>query len=561
MALLNQKIKFLQGEQTALNSLITNGGAQEGSFYLTNDTHRLYIGKTINGKVIPVAVNEGVTTVADIKALPTSGVNAGEFYYATTENILCVYNGSQFIQINTDKNTTLTDFTIVAEMITDTNGVKITHTITDSDNDEFIDYLTIKDSNNVNKINVTTEERVTDNGVKTDYIIDIKGDKYSLEENVTNNVATVSLISENTDDDTDIKIQAGSNVTITQTTQLKPGTENEYEEVPGSFTISSSYENTKIKFTSGEDITDENTGVKLEYDGFNDEGTGILKLTIKDTDEDTYTAQINLGKYYTEEEIDNKFKDLNGMKYIGTVGNTALPTSGVKSGYTYMVDKDNVEVNESITANTGDLLIATGNEGEDGYLTTIVWTHIPSGDDVHIDTTYNLKNLTHGKDLWNNNQEESAGSWQLEAGTAINLIDDPNGDDSFNELTIQVKHANIEHTENSSTPTDGGTGLTAITAVSGVTVNDQGHVTDVEYKTYGIKDTTYKLSGATVEVSSIGDDNNKKYTVTTTDTLTNTNLNESAGTSVTKVTSETLTLSAVNGDTTAYNMEITWGSF
>ncbi len=545
MALLDQKIKFLQGTQDALNGLIANGGAKEGSFYLTNDTHRLYVGKTVGAKTIPVAVNEGVVTVANIAALPLSGVNAGEFYYATQENILCVYNGSQFIQINTDKNTTLNDFSVVAEMITGTNGVKITHTITDSEKDTYIDYLTIKDSNNVNKINVTTEERTVDGQTKTDYIIDIKGDKYSLEESVANNVATISLNSENTDNDTTIKVEAGSNITITENTD-KDG-----------IIIASSYENTKIK-------ADPN-GVKLEYDGFEANGTGILKLTIKDTDEDTYTAQINLGKYYTEDEIDNKFKNLNGMKYIGTVGNTALPTSEVKSGYTYMVDKDNVEVNENITANTGDLLIATGDEGEDGYLTTIVWTHIPSGDDVHIDTTYKFKNLTHGKDLWNNNQEESVGSWQLEAGIAINLADEVTVDKEtgVEALVTTIEHANVEHTENPSTPTNGGTGLTVITGVSGVTVNEQGHVTDVEYKTYGIKDTTYELSGASVEVTSVNLDEkgNKKYSVTTTDTLKDTYKNEDAGTSTVTVTSETLTLSAVNGNSAAYNMEITWGSF
>ena len=536
MALLDQKIKFLQGAQTALNGLITNGGAQEGSFYLTNDTHRLYIGKTVNGKVVPVAVNEGVTTVANINSLPTSGVNAGEFYYATTENILCVYNGSQFIQINTDKNTTLNDFSIVAEMVIDINGATITQTIADSEEDTYNTVFTIKDSGEANIISVGSD-------TEGNPVIDIKGDKYSLEENVVNNVATLSLISENTENDTAIKVEAGANITITENTE-KDG-----------IIIASSYENTKIKADP--------EGIKLEYDGFNDDGAGILKLTIKDTDEDTYTAQINLGKYYTEEEIDNKFKNLNGMKYIGTVGNTALPTSEVKSGYTYMVDKDNVKVNENITANIGDLLIATGDEGEDGYLTTIIWTHIPSGDDVHIDTTYNLKNLTHGKDLWNNNQGESAGSWQLEAGTAINLIDNPNSDDGLNELTIQVNHANIEHTENSSAPTDGGTGLTAITAVSGVTVNEQGHVTDVAYKTYGIKDTTYELSGATVEVVSeeLDAKGNKKYSVTTTGILTDTYANEEAGTSEVTVTSETLTLKAVDGNTAAYNMEITWGSF
>jgi hypothetical protein len=40
----DSKLKFLTGVQANLNTLITNGGATEGAFYLTSDTHRLYIG-------------------------------------------------------------------------------------------------------------------------------------------------------------------------------------------------------------------------------------------------------------------------------------------------------------------------------------------------------------------------------------------------------------------------------------------------------------------------------------------------------------------------------------
>lgn len=103
-------IKFLRGSQTNLNNLIANGGAQEGAFYLTNDTHRLYVGAAtgvVDGETVysPVAVNQGIVDVANIAALPaTSEVNAGEFYYAKDENVLCVFNGTQWIQINTPYN-------------------------------------------------------------------------------------------------------------------------------------------------------------------------------------------------------------------------------------------------------------------------------------------------------------------------------------------------------------------------------------------------------------------------------------------------------------------------
>lgn len=99
-------VGFLRGSQANLNTLMTGKtGIKEGSFYLTNDTNRLYFGKSATELV---ALNEGVITVAAIADLP-SGADLsneiGHFYYATAENILCVYNGSQWVQINPDTDT------------------------------------------------------------------------------------------------------------------------------------------------------------------------------------------------------------------------------------------------------------------------------------------------------------------------------------------------------------------------------------------------------------------------------------------------------------------------
>lgn len=94
----NLNLKFLRGLQSALPTAGT-----DGYFYLTTDTHRLYT--SIDGKVVPV--NEGVTTVANVNALTTvTGANAGEFFYCTQENILAVFNGQTFVQINADTGAT-----------------------------------------------------------------------------------------------------------------------------------------------------------------------------------------------------------------------------------------------------------------------------------------------------------------------------------------------------------------------------------------------------------------------------------------------------------------------
>jgi hypothetical protein len=60
--------------------------------------------------VIPVPVNEGINFVTSVPDLPTPATSAekvdtaGHFYYASSENVLCVYNGKNWVQINPDTN-------------------------------------------------------------------------------------------------------------------------------------------------------------------------------------------------------------------------------------------------------------------------------------------------------------------------------------------------------------------------------------------------------------------------------------------------------------------------
>lgn len=155
-----RKLKFLSGLQTNLNSMISDGGAIEGAFYLTTDTHRLYIGRTITkdgstsvNKTIPIPVNEGITTVADTTALYNAHANVGEFYYIEDGNILAVRaksgsgTGAEYwVQLNND-----TDQTI--EVITGTAFSAGTY---DSTNHKTTYNLTIKQDKIDRKSNNTT---------------------------------------------------------------------------------------------------------------------------------------------------------------------------------------------------------------------------------------------------------------------------------------------------------------------------------------------------------------------------------------------------------------------
>lgn len=102
-------VMFKRGTQTGFNNLTTY---KDGCFYLTTDSHRLYVG-TGNNKAD--LVSQSVITYpnwAAIEALSNTSSSSyapglcseGQFYYAKTENILCTYSGDKWVQINPDHN-------------------------------------------------------------------------------------------------------------------------------------------------------------------------------------------------------------------------------------------------------------------------------------------------------------------------------------------------------------------------------------------------------------------------------------------------------------------------
>lgn len=108
-ASLKANVMFKRGTQSSFNNLSTY---QDGCFYLTTDSHRLYIG-TGNNKAD--LVSQSVITYpnwAAIEALSNSSSSSyapglcseGQFYYAKAENILCTYSNGKWIQINPDHN-------------------------------------------------------------------------------------------------------------------------------------------------------------------------------------------------------------------------------------------------------------------------------------------------------------------------------------------------------------------------------------------------------------------------------------------------------------------------
>lgn len=134
----NANVMFKRGTQSSFNNLSTY---QDGCFYLTTDSHRLYIGTSNNKADL---VSQSVITYpnwASIEALSNSSSSSyapglcseGQFYYAKAENILCTYSNGKWIQINPDHNDdhdTYVKSVSVAKNTADTvNGEKLVYDV------------------------------------------------------------------------------------------------------------------------------------------------------------------------------------------------------------------------------------------------------------------------------------------------------------------------------------------------------------------------------------------------------------------------------------------------
>ena len=134
----NANVMFKRGTQSSFNNLSTY---QDGCFYLTTDSHRLYIGTGGNKANL---VSQSVITYpnwASIEALSNKSssnyapglCSEGQFYYAKAENILCTYSDGKWVQINPDHNDdhdTYVKSVSVAKNTTDTvNGEQLVYDV------------------------------------------------------------------------------------------------------------------------------------------------------------------------------------------------------------------------------------------------------------------------------------------------------------------------------------------------------------------------------------------------------------------------------------------------
>lgn len=582
-------VKFLKGTQSNFNKL---SKFTDGAFYLTTDTDRLYFAQS-STECVPLNQFIRTVTAAQFEGLTTDQVSKGDYYYIPENNILAVCKDNNttltWTQLNPDTNTNTTFNEINFESSVTDNTVTITEKLKE------YNAITGKQTGNALagdlKLKGTNGVALTaENDSVGSTTITVEGDTYSLSSNMNNarqyeasvayhvgdiivlngryqickaEVASgsntsaaaiigsfeelnagISLVSANGQKSSTFGFKQGPNVTINQF-------DGEIQVSAEDTTLENGRLNVSNNKTQGFDIE--------VSDGGNNKVSGTLNPVIKvgSSSVNFVNGEANL-PVYTTSQIDSKFKGLNGMTYKGTIGGAVatLPSSNVSSGDTYMVASASFEAG-SINAKNGDLLIAVGEEGADGYIPSdrITWTHVPSGDDSYQNTTY-IGTATPNSNIWGIKETSGTviGDVQFVAGTNMSISSTLAGDEK-NDVTSMI--TTIQHgsvgagnvtSTTDATPSGGAVETNTFTAVTGVGRDSNGHVASVTTEQFKIKDTTYTF-GTGVEGSKI---------VTK---LTNSDATDQVVTYEVASSSLNVTTTATATNDVKVNVELEWGSF
>lgn len=585
------KVGFLTGLQKSVDTMLSQGanaGAKHGYFYLTKDSHRLYVGNS-DGSLS--AVNEGVQTVTYLNDLPVLSsaddkvAYTGRFFYvqykdssagqvaSNVANILCVYNGSSWVQINANTNT-LIKSTEFATAIKETDVATVTNTITDTDGAKKTGDFTITGAGGL---------KVTATGKN----VTITGDKYTLS------------AADGQSREVNLKLTS-NNGQGTTTVTLKSDPETTSLERNGNTITIRGRANNEVTIANGD-----NSGFKVSVkDSEGKTVTGTYDPVIKYGGSGGSTAKLEKGVFtlsaYNKAEVDQLLRDLNAMEYRGTVGQggsaattwTACIALRQKIGYTYLFTSDLTIDGHRYTA--GTLAIARGVEYTPADLssgvitdasligtinpTTLDWDFVESTNDT--DTTYRL--ITNGDGVGFALKDSIGGTQgeiKFKGENGLTITEDQTGANA--ELrglinTIKVSHDTVGRNDSktgpsskdqsaatnaqaqlsNSTPTEYVNDTITIPVITKVNTNAQGHVTGINTVNYQLNDTGTCITG--LQQSATATSN--KATITTKIEAKNVAGKNmvTSGTATSTFSTSSLTIGASGNNV---SIDMTWGEF
>lgn len=556
-------VGFRMGTESGLKTLAS---ATKGTFYLTTDTHRLYIGND-DGSLSPV--NQGVITVSDLSSI--SNAIPGQFYYITNGNILATWSGGRWVQINPDTAVTAVSNDVDAV----TGGASIVTTITQEGNKSGqiqSEAVTFKGGN---KVSVSNSGKA----------ISVATGDYGLSTSGEQNAVNVDLT---------YKAPGATSATTAESVTLKSS---------GGLKITQSGK--EITF-DGTDLVNNINGTDLKDTGtFQEDASGFTLILEKQTGAQVtakFTPEITVGKdasekktvdfkngvatldVYTAAEVDKIINDtkldLNALVYRGTVGTTGatvkeLPQSNVQIGDVYMSDGTaSVKLTATGTAvkyDAGTLFIATGTE-TNGVIAAnaVTWTRV---DNYNSNTVVEVGLGEANKISFTNKTgqvEEFLGSYKV-IGAGDNNTNDIikttqtlDGTDN-KEKTITISHATSGFTSTTTATAADGTSddvLFAGVALGTLTADKYGHVKTVAEKAITVPTEKFdKPADGTTTSTVTVTESSGVYTATTSDTLTLVVGNREIDSITMKNQVKSGSLKIEGNSTSTMEINLVWGTF
>ena len=527
-------IKFKRGTQAALNLLKTEEQIEDGCIYITTDSQRLAMG--LNNEL--VYIGDGIRKVATIGQLPTDKYGDSEyggFWYVENGNVLCVKSSTtgQWIQINGGNDEPgIKSYTLETSLVDDTHA-QAKYTI------ELADESTL---------NVTLE-LIGDNGLK--FEADADG-------HVTIKPPAYSIASARSSDGSGIDINLTNDSTVPTTKATLKFGQNFTIQTNGQIDVADMHVS---------EVTIEPTDGGFEITVTNEDGnsaSAVLQPTFKLGAEGQTSVQFGTDgsitlPAYTKQEIDTKLGNLNAMTFRGTVGTggtvASLPTTQVQAGDTYLAKTAGTYAGQ--VSRAGDLFIAYGDEGADGFLTTVSWAYVPSGDDAELIIRGVFHSEENKLEILETNTSETLAVLQFTAGTAITIATEEM--ENGKGMNTTISHANVPHTTTTGKGINQSEGADLdVPIITKLSVNDQGHVTGIETTTYKLHDSN--IVGLEINTG-VNGSGGAKVTVNQSTVATKKEGGSVTGSTTFDVTSDNECLKVNAPNTRTVQLDLVWGEF
>ena len=553
----NAKVMFKRGTQASLNTLIQGSGNRfnEGTFYLTNDTNRLYFAQAAD-KLVDLNQYIHIKEV-NLSSLPKNtdtgyeNLQKGDIYYWSNQNILAICDNPStgaWVQLNADTKLAVNNGGAI-NVTSGTNSYTFTTAVADTKGNSATGSFTLVGAGGAtlsasgNTVTITTANDNDDTHytLGTEAITD--GAKLNL---------TASNVTGATSSSVDIVGSGGVSISRDSTTGALTITgASGVNSVSNAFSPAGAFVTT-LGITGGS-ISSTAVTPTIAYGS-----TGASSATF-----DNGTATLNV---YTKTEVDtaieNSLKAFDAMEYAGvlqpadaatTLVATTVAGSTPKAGTTYKAGdaitlRDSQTNEVTLSAKAGDLIIAEGTDGN------VTWSVVPSGNDQLITTSAS------GNSLLINDNNVAMGGITVNGDTNTYGTISATGSVTNGINTITVAHgaagagSAVTWTATDTASTQVKNVELSVPTVVGLSKDAAGHITSITTKTFTLKDTHANISSLTIGATAANNIATVAATVTDTD-----NISDSASF---RLTSNNLTItSSVNNNVPEINVDLVWGSF